>query len=180
MNTPFNFLRNKKWHTGVYYSLVILRVSSVNLIYHRHTFLLWWWPVTTGLSVLRKFGELWSPARQQIWPWSRSKVKAKITTWCQWKGPVTTIMYAKYQCSIINTYEDMSQVKVFVTNRGTDGRRDGRTDGQMRFNVPPPPAFAKGGGQKREGVASAVGLILKNKPRLVSVDLRGVDNQVIL
>ena len=22
-----------------------------------------------------KFGELWSPARQQLWPWSRSKVK---------------------------------------------------------------------------------------------------------
>ena len=30
------------------------------------------------------------------------------------------IMYAKYQCSIINTSEDMSQVKVFVTDRQTD------------------------------------------------------------
>ena len=38
------------------------------------------------------------------------------------------IMHAKYQCSIINTSEDMSQVKVFVTDRGTDGR--------MSFNVP--------------------------------------------
>ena len=28
----------------------------------------------------------------------------------------------KYQCSIINTSEDMRQVKVFVTDRGTDGR----------------------------------------------------------
>ena len=82
------------------------------------------------LQKTSKFGELWSPARQQIWPWSRSKVK--VTTWCQLKGPVTRIMHAKYQCSIINTSEDMSQVKVFVTDRGTEGRRDGR----MRFNVP--------------------------------------------
>ena len=37
-------------------------------------------------------------------------------------------MHAKYQCSIINTSEDMSQVKVFVTNR--------RTDRRMSFNVP--------------------------------------------
>ena len=29
-------------------------------------------------------------------------------------------MHAKYQCSIFNTSEDMSQVKVFVTDRGTD------------------------------------------------------------
>ena len=38
------------------------------------------------------------------------------------------IMQAKYQCSIINTSEDMSQVKVFVT--------DGQTDRGMSFNVP--------------------------------------------
>ena len=37
---------------------------------------------------------------------------------------VTTIMHAKYQCSIINTSEDKSQVKVFVTDRQTDGRAD--------------------------------------------------------
>ena len=37
----------------------------------------------------------------------------------------------KYQCSIINTSEDMSQVKVFVTDRQTDGL----TDGRMSFNV---------------------------------------------
>ena len=79
-----------------------------------------------------KFEELWSPARQQLWPWSRPKVKVKVTAWCQWKGLVIRIMHAKYQCSIINTSEDMSKVKVFVT----DGRTDGRTDGQMRFNVP--------------------------------------------
>ena len=38
------------------------------------------------------------------------------------------IMHAKYQCSIINTSEDMSQVKVFVTDRQTEGRTEGRTD----------------------------------------------------
>ena len=32
--------------------------------------------------------------------------------------------------------EDMSQVKVFVTDRRTDRRTDRGTDGQMRFNVP--------------------------------------------
>ena len=40
------------------------------------------------------------------------------------KGLVTRIMHAIYQCSIINTSEDISQVKVFVT----EGQRDGRTD----------------------------------------------------
>ena len=80
------------------------------------------------------------PARQQLWPWRRSKVKVKVTTkvkvkvttWRPLKGLVTRIMHAKYQCSTFNTSEDMSQVKVFVTDR----RRDGQTDGQMRFNVP--------------------------------------------
>ena len=33
-------------------------------------------------------------------------------------------MLAKYQCSIINTSEDISKVKVFVT----DGRTEGQTD----------------------------------------------------
>ena len=60
----------------------------------------------------------------------RSKVK--VMAWCQLKGLVTRIMHAKYQCSIINTSEDMSQVKVFVTDRQTEGR----TEGQMSFNVP--------------------------------------------
>ena len=38
----------------------------------------------------------------------RSKVK--VTAWCQLKGLVTRTMHAKYQCSIFNTSEDMSQV----------------------------------------------------------------------
>ena len=42
------------------------------------------------------------------------------------------MMHAKYQCSITNTSEDMSQVKVFVT----DGQTEGRTDRRMRFKVP--------------------------------------------
>ena len=41
-------------------------------------------------------------------------------------------MHAKYQCSIINTSEDMSQVKVFVT------------DGQMSFLKCPPPSRKAG------------------------------------
>ena len=83
------------------------------------------------------FEELWSPARQQLWPWSRSKVK--VTAWCQLQGLVTRIMHAKYQCSIINTSEDMSKVKVFVT----DGQTDRRTEWYLMST-----AFAKGGGIK--------------------------------
>ena len=50
------------------------------------------------------------------------------------KGLVTRIMHAKYQWSTFNTSEDMSQVKVFVTDRQRDGQTE--TDGRMRFNVP--------------------------------------------
>ena len=80
-----------------------------------------------------KFGELWSLAQQQIWPWKGSKVK--VTACCQLKRLVTRIMHAKNQYYIINTSEDMSQVKVFVIDRRTDWRTDGRTDGWMSFNV---------------------------------------------
>ena len=40
------------------------------------------------------------------------------------------------KCSIINTSEDMSKVKVFVTDGQTDKGTDRQTDGPMRFNVP--------------------------------------------
>ena len=50
------------------------------------------------------------------------------------KGLVTRIMPAKNQCSIINTSEDMSQVKVFVTDRQTEGQTNGRTN---EFQCPP-------------------------------------------
>ena len=68
------------------------------------------WRQQKHIEFTSKFKELWSPARQQIWPWSRSKVK--VTVGYPWKGLATRIMHAKYQCSIINTSEDMSQVKV--------------------------------------------------------------------
>ena len=54
----------------------------------------------------------------------RSNVRVKITAWCQLKGLVTRTMHAKYQCSIIHTSEDMIQVKVFVTDRRTEGWTD--------------------------------------------------------
>ena len=41
---------------------------------------------------------------------------------CELKGLVTRIMHAKYQCSIMNTSEDKSKVKVFVTDGQTEGR----------------------------------------------------------
>ena len=49
-------------------------------------------------------------------------------------------MHAKYQCSIINTSEDMCKVKVFVT----DGRTDKGTDRQTN-EIQCPHAFAKVG-----------------------------------
>ena len=51
-------------------------------------------------------------------------------------------MYAKYQCFIINTSEDMSQVKVFVTDRQTEVQ----TDEWVLMS----PAFAKLGEQKQD------------------------------
>ena len=45
-----------------------------------------------------------------------------------WQGLTQGTMHAKYQCSIINNSEDISQVKVFVTDRRTDWRTDRGTD----------------------------------------------------
>ena len=83
-----------------------------------------------------KFRELWSPARQQIWPLSRSKVTVKVTTWYHRKGLVTRNTHAKYQSSICNSAKVMAKVKVFVTDGQRDGRTDRGTDRRMRFNVP--------------------------------------------
>ena len=65
--------------------------------------------------------------RRNVVPRSATtKVKVKVTGWHHLKGLVTRIMHAKYQCSIFNTSEDMTKVKVFVTDRrrviGTDRR----------------------------------------------------------
>ena len=65
-------------------------------------------------------------------------MKVKVTALCQLTGVVTRIMNAKYQCSGINTSEDMTQVKVFVTDRGTDGQRDRQmNEFQCLFNTQP-------------------------------------------
>ena len=58
--------------------------------------------------------------------------------WCQLKGIVTRSIHAKYQWYIINTSEDISQVQVFVTDRGTCRQTDGRTDRRTNeFYYPP-------------------------------------------
>ena len=88
----------------------------------------------------KKFRELWSPARQQIWPWSRSKVTVKVTTWYHRKGLVTGNTHAKYQSSICNSAKVMAKVKVFVT----DGQTDRRTDEWDLMS----PCFRESGGQK--------------------------------
>ena len=83
---------------------------------------------TCTARLTSKFIELWSPAQQHIWPWSRSKVTVKVKTWYIRKGLVTRNTHAKYQSSICNSAKVMAKVKVFVTDR--------RTDRQLRFNVP--------------------------------------------
>ena len=93
-------------------------------------------PLTFDLLTWISIGIIYS---SRIIYLSRSKVKVKVTAWCQLKWLVTRIMHAKYQCSIINTSEDMSQVKVFVT----DGQTGGWTDEWVVMS----PAFAKGRGQ---------------------------------
>ena len=44
----------------------------------------------------------------------------KVTARCKLKELIKRIMHANFQCSIINTCEDMSQVTVFVVDRRTN------------------------------------------------------------
>ena len=78
-----------------------------------------------------KNSEIWGPpVRQQIWPWKGHRSRSRHGA----NGMVChKIMHAKYQCSIINTSEDMSQLKVFLTDGQTE------TDKWVLMS----PAFAK-------------------------------------
>ena len=76
-----------------------------------------WWPNMNSPKVIM-YDKNSGPQWQQTWPWSKYKVK--VTAWNQLKGFVAKIMYAKYQCSFINTSEDINQVKVFATDWGKD------------------------------------------------------------
>ena len=80
------------------------------------------------ISVASKFRELWSPARQQIWPWIRSKVTVKVTTWYHWKGLVTKTRMPSIKALSVKVQKLWPRLKFFVTDRQTDRR--------MRFNVP--------------------------------------------
>ena len=91
-----------------------------------------------------KFRELWSPARQQIWPWSRSKVTVKVTTWYHRKGLVTKNTHAKYKSSTCKSAKVMTKVKVFVTDRRTDRQTDRQTDEWDLMS----PRFRESGGQQ--------------------------------
>ena len=66
------------------------------------------------------------------------EVGQRSRSWSQLKGLDTRIMHTQYQCSIINTSKDMSQVK-FCDRQTTEGQ----TDEWVLMS----PAFAKGGGQ---------------------------------
>ena len=75
-----------------------------------------------------KFRELWSP--HEAINLTLNWVKGQGHDMVPMERVVTRIMHAKYQSSIINnnTSENMSQVKVFVTDR--------RMDRWMSFYVP--------------------------------------------
>ena len=65
---------------------------------------------------------------------------------CQLEGLVPRIIHAEHQCHILNTSEDyMSQVKVFVTDIGTDRQTNRRTD---KWVLKPPPPFRESEGTK--------------------------------
>ena len=58
---------------------------------------------------------------------------------------------------IINSSEDMSHVYLkFICDRQTDEQNDGRTDGLMSYNAPPPPTLAIAQGTKSISVARKV------------------------
>ena len=81
--------------------------------------------VTAFHAIFNINKQIWrnmAPARKQIYP--RSKSKVNVTAWYQYKWFVKSIMHAKYRCSNINTSEDTSRIKVFVT----EGRKDRQTD----------------------------------------------------
>ena len=86
------------------------------------------WKMTRGVIFQR--GHYLMLHRQQLWPWSRSKVK--VMAWCKLKGLVTRIMHAKYQCSIFNTSEDkhIRQVKLSFCDRKKAGQTDRQTGRQ--------------------------------------------------
>ena len=67
-------------------------------------------------------------------------------------------MHTKYQCSTIYTSEDMSQVKVFVTDGQRDRQRDGQTDECDLMS----PAFAKARGTKT--LSGEVGHVITYNP----------------
>ena len=128
---------------SVYLVFAFLFANIVHFLCNWHIYLLSLFYATemASLNETSKFRELWSPARQQMWPWSRSKVTVKVTTWYHWKGLVTKNTHAKYQSSICYSAKVMAKVKVFVTEGLTDRRTDWLTDEWDLMS----PAFAKAG-----------------------------------
>ena len=83
--------------------------------------------VTATLRALFAWrGSCHCPANSYIvlWPWSRSKVTIKVTTWYHRKGFVTKNTHAKYKSSTCKSAKVTAKVKVFVTDRRTDGQTD--------------------------------------------------------
>ena len=78
------------------------------------------------------------PARQQIWPWSRSKVTVKVTTWYHRKGLVTKNTHIKYPVIVQKLWPRLKFL--WQTDRQTEAQRDGQTN-----EIWCPRAFAKAG-----------------------------------
>ena len=57
----------------------------------------------------------------------RSKVTVKVTRskfWYEWQGLIIRNVHVKYESPTFNVSKVMGKVKVFVTDRWTDGRTD--------------------------------------------------------
>ena len=76
-----------------------------------------------------KFEELWSPARQQIWPWDRSKVKVRSQFGTNKKGLSQWSFIPNINAVSLKLQKIWARLKFLW-------QRDRRIDRQMSFNVP--------------------------------------------
>ena len=96
-------------------------------------YLFYWHVLDSCMDIKRtsKFRELWSPARQQIWPWSRSKVPARSR-----RGNIGKALSQRTHMPSIKALPVIVQKLrprlKFLWQTDTDGQ----TDRRMWFNVP--------------------------------------------
>ena len=76
--------------------------------------------INFGIQDIQANSENCGPLRGNKFDLKLKRSMVKVTAWCQWKGLVTRITHAKWSMLYHNTSEDMSHVKVSVTEGQTD------------------------------------------------------------